>query len=307
MKKSIIVFSLISAFLPLFAHASIDFDLKYGSKGQEVTELQEFLIDKGFLKTEASGNFYSLTKTAVIAYQSSVEIPTTGFVGPITRGKINDELLANISPEEAQATPVVTTSPDVTALIAKLVELQAQLKTMQDAQNTTQAQTNQILGSIAQNTSAQNIVPNMVPIYGGTAMTPTPTPVPVEIQVLDIYRYGYSGNCFPATIGDINIKYSNGAIKPADGNTSIYLPDGTQGEMRDGSLVGGFNVKEPISTTTKFLLKNGELKAEVAASFEPLIVPEYNYVNRLRKLDDGTYVLQQTGQVYNPDTHVCGK
>lgn len=84
---SLLVFGTLSS-----AFASIDKNLKYGQRDDEVTELQEFLIDKGFLTGQATGNFYALTRKAVVAYQSSIRLPATGFVGPMTRAEINKEL-----------------------------------------------------------------------------------------------------------------------------------------------------------------------------------------------------------------------
>ncbi len=174
MKKSIIVLGVIWAFLPIFAHASIDFNIKYGSKGQEVTELQEFLIDKGFLNSSATGNFYSLTNKAVIAYQGSQNLPMTGFVGPMTRTKINAELaLSTQTATEAEmqetgttSTPVATISPDTKALQDKLAELQTQMAQLIQDQKTNAEANAQVFGKIAQNTK-----PAPTPVFN------PPTPV----------------------------------------------------------------------------------------------------------------------------------
>lgn len=102
--------------VPGIALASIDLNLKYGSRGGEVTELQEFLIDKGFLLGQSSGNFFSLTRRAVIAYQSSVGLPATGYVGPMTRTKINDDLSQSNAPSiSAEITETGTTTSPTTA------------------------------------------------------------------------------------------------------------------------------------------------------------------------------------------------
>lgn len=92
MKKLHIALLVTFFVIPSISLASIDTNLKYGSRGLGVTELQDFLIDKGFLTGQSSGNFFSLTRRAVVAYQASVGLPATGFVGPMTRTKINDDL-----------------------------------------------------------------------------------------------------------------------------------------------------------------------------------------------------------------------
>jgi peptidoglycan hydrolase-like protein with peptidoglycan-binding domain len=100
--------------IPAISMASIDTNLSFGSRGQAVTDLQNLLISKGFLNGQASGGFYSLTKQAVVAYQASLGLPTTGFVGPITRQKINSGLSSqSVTSAQTVSNPTVVspTSP----------------------------------------------------------------------------------------------------------------------------------------------------------------------------------------------------
>lgn len=95
----------------LTSFASIDKNLKYGQRDKEVTELQEFLIDKGFLKTTTSNFFGILTLRAVKTYQKSADISPTGYVGILTRQKINSEIaleLASSTQAEIQETGTTT-------------------------------------------------------------------------------------------------------------------------------------------------------------------------------------------------------
>lgn len=114
MFRKTIILSLILVF-PFLASASIDTNLKYGNTGAGVTELQEFLISKGFLAGGyATGNFYSLTLAAVKSYQLSVGVPNTGYVGPMTREKINAELsvdLKDSNDEEVAVNPTPSPVP----------------------------------------------------------------------------------------------------------------------------------------------------------------------------------------------------
>lgn len=144
MKKYYIGF-LVFAITPALTFASIDANLKYGSRGQEVIELQEFLISHNFLKGEPTGNFYSLTRNAVIAYQKSINVTASGFVGSLTRTQINSTLAvadiisntAEVS-ETKKVTPPVDTSKEVNEPVQKHVNEQ---------QNTTQV-TNQVAPTI---------------------------------------------------------------------------------------------------------------------------------------------------------------
>jgi peptidoglycan hydrolase-like protein with peptidoglycan-binding domain len=67
-------------------------NLTIGSRGAEVTALQDFLKAAGFFPaTQAStGYFGPITRSAVSAYQASKGItPTAGYFGPITRAQVN--------------------------------------------------------------------------------------------------------------------------------------------------------------------------------------------------------------------------
>lgn len=139
--------------VPVFASASIDNNLYYGlQKNSDVKQLQEFLIDKGFLTGSATGNFYSLTLKAVKAYQTSVGVSSTGYVGNLTRKSINDELASELSASNQEAvnetgtTPPASTTPTtaptppndlMTSLQAQITALEQQIASMQQ-QNTAQ-------------------------------------------------------------------------------------------------------------------------------------------------------------------------
>jgi len=71
-------------------------DLKLGSQGTDVVELQKALVSGGYLVMPAGismGYFGSATKEAVIKYQIKNNIqPAVGNVGPLTRAKINESI-----------------------------------------------------------------------------------------------------------------------------------------------------------------------------------------------------------------------
>ncbi|MES2314684.1 MAG: peptidoglycan-binding domain-containing protein [Patescibacteria group bacterium] len=65
-------------------------NLTVGSTGADVTALQQFLSTNGFLSNKfVTGYFGPQTVDAVKLYQTSVGLPSYGFVGPITREKLN--------------------------------------------------------------------------------------------------------------------------------------------------------------------------------------------------------------------------
>src|SRR4051812_34097214 len=70
-------------------------NLQVGSSGADVTSLQTWLIGNGYhipsIESGAAskGRFGAQTKAAVQKYQAASGLPSTGFVGPLTRGKLN--------------------------------------------------------------------------------------------------------------------------------------------------------------------------------------------------------------------------
>jgi hypothetical protein len=59
------------------------------TKKEEIVLLQNFLIENGFLYTTATGHFGNLTLSAVKAYQKSLGLPSTGYVGTLTRAALS--------------------------------------------------------------------------------------------------------------------------------------------------------------------------------------------------------------------------
>ena len=65
-------------------------NLTVGSKGADVTALQNRLAADGYFTGTATGYFGNVTKTAVKAFQTANNIsPVSGYVGSITRGVLN--------------------------------------------------------------------------------------------------------------------------------------------------------------------------------------------------------------------------
>ena len=79
-------------------------DLTVGSTGADVTALQNALG-----VSPATGYFGVITKAAVQKYQAANGISATGFVGPITRAKLN----ASSSMTTTTTTTTTTKSPDL--------------------------------------------------------------------------------------------------------------------------------------------------------------------------------------------------
>jgi hypothetical protein len=72
-------------------------NLWLGSRGEEVTALQTFLKEKGYLSGDVTGYFGALTMKAVRAYQKENNITQSGIVGPLTRKAIQKKMNNGVS------------------------------------------------------------------------------------------------------------------------------------------------------------------------------------------------------------------
>ena len=184
MKIAFSLATIAALMIPALAAASIDVNLKYGERGTEVVELQNFLISKGLLSGSPTGNFFSLTQKAVIAYQSSADLPPTGYVGPKTRGVINADL-TNAAGAQAEIAETGTTTPPVASSPTDLLKQQVallmqQIQVLQQQASTT----NQILQAQQQTQNTlQQTQQSVQQIQQNTTPTP-PTPPPPPVQVV---------------------------------------------------------------------------------------------------------------------------
>ncbi len=64
--------------------------LERGSEGQDVTDLQEALIELGFKPGEVDGIFGVFTESAVRAFQTWATVVADGIVGELTWEKLDD-------------------------------------------------------------------------------------------------------------------------------------------------------------------------------------------------------------------------
>ena len=83
--------------------------LSKGSRFSGVKELQQVLIDSGYLDDKADGIFGSRTEAAVMAWQADKGLEQTGIVTPEQLEKLLSE------PARPAASPTVTTEPSATA------------------------------------------------------------------------------------------------------------------------------------------------------------------------------------------------
>lgn len=83
-------------------------NLTIGDTGSDVSELQTFLIQQGFLTVAApTGYFGPMTSAAVTKWQATIGLPSTGYFGPLSRAAIGTST-TNIA---QAASPILTPTP----------------------------------------------------------------------------------------------------------------------------------------------------------------------------------------------------
>jgi len=96
---------------PATAGIAFSEDFGIGAENDAVVALQTFLENKGFLTIPsgiAKGYFGGLTRVAVRAYQKSMGISQTGYVGPKTRAALNGDVLVPAASAAPSTTPSAT-------------------------------------------------------------------------------------------------------------------------------------------------------------------------------------------------------
>ena len=107
---------LLTLLIPTLSFADITKDLKFGMKDTQIKELQQFLIDKGYIpKGSKTGYFGAKTLQGVRRYQKDSKLPATGFVGRLTRVSIgNDNKIVELASVATQNIEVATTTSTTT-------------------------------------------------------------------------------------------------------------------------------------------------------------------------------------------------
>lgn len=95
---------------PQFLCTNLSYNMTIGSRDYategEVSKLQIFLINAGFLNHSATGYFGVLTRAAVANYQTANNIyPNVGYLGPVTRAAINKDTCSGYIPSNPSSNP----------------------------------------------------------------------------------------------------------------------------------------------------------------------------------------------------------
>jgi len=163
--------------------AVISVNLRYlsrdSSTGGAVSVLQDFLNSKGYLSSQPTGFFGSMTRTAVIAFQTANGISATppGFVGQTTRAKIQEIDCGTttgtaVAPVSGSVSASGTTSPlssSTSDLQAYLSRLLAQVAALQAQVPVQQSNTSVVAPTATIDQSSLSVELGDYPTFTGTA------------------------------------------------------------------------------------------------------------------------------------------
>ena len=164
----------------------------------DVAHLQEFLRDRGLYDDLITGNFFILTKQALVKFQEKEGItPSSGYFGPKTRSRVN-----------ARIGGTVTLSRE-----EQIALLQSQIKMLQA----------QLVNLIAQRQAAPSPIPT--PILTTTPV-PTPTTTPVSLPS-PTPPASVATTTPPAPVAELRIS----------GSTSKPFPDVATSPLKLGDII----------------------------------------------------------------------
>ncbi len=136
-------------------------DLKQGSRGDEVKQLQELLIARGYLFGEATGYFGILTRTALITFQEERGLPGVGTVGPKTRALLNTLPLERMS----------VVPPPLTLGLPAIPFISSSTSAVFNASSTDASSTPMFDSFAAPVSVSMSLLPTEAPVGGSTAIT----------------------------------------------------------------------------------------------------------------------------------------
>ena len=236
-------------------------NLTVGSRGTDVSTLQTWLIANGYSipsvqsGAAAKGYFGSQTKTAVMQFQAAKGLPSTGFVGPLTRGVLNAggvSVTVGGSTCPAGYTCTVTSPVAVTCPVGF---------TCTANPGTTGTVTGAPMGITTPGVAGTLAVSLQSTPSNGTTLS--------KGQSADVAAYKVQAGASDMQITSIQIDFSNrmwlyaGDIKISDGSTVVAEKSGlTSNDFTELTVGSDYRLTLPVSgyvvprATTKYLTVN---------------------------------------------------
>lgn len=94
------------------------------STNNDVSRLQSYLFKTGYLQSTSTGEFDQATLLAVQKFQTDKELKALGYVGKLTRSKIQEVTCGDTAPQASSTTPYVWTVTPNPAHVGDLITVE---------------------------------------------------------------------------------------------------------------------------------------------------------------------------------------
>jgi N-acetylmuramoyl-L-alanine amidase len=167
MRQILLSFSLVTILLsggPGFTQVPRP-ELRIGSTGTVVGELQTTLRLLGYYSGEATGTYDEATVIAVYQFQRAAQIPETGVMDSVTWNALLPTAGTNVANNAGPTTPTISaTAPTIQSTPDQAAPRASEPSPTPAAQATTPSQTSSQTASNTATTTANNPAPNTLPL-----------------------------------------------------------------------------------------------------------------------------------------------
>ena len=288
-KRKILFLTAVISILCSFTSYAFD-SIRRGDRGEHVIEVQQMLIDLGYLSGRADGVFGGMTEAAVLAFQEANALDVTGIIGEATYNSLLQKsadastgMKLDGGPAQGEdSTPQETPAPQPETTAQETPAAQ-QGSTSQGASTQQQDSASQGASSQQQEAPVSETQPS-----ASSAVTPAASSASTEIiesaYDLKITEAGYS-------ISDGYLYYSFALKNNGDGGYACPMIRMTA-RNADGKVIGIYDqIMEEVYPSEELWWagKGCEMKEEPAKVEFSLLLSDFNIVTSSMMSHDGFY------------------
>jgi len=242
-------------------------DLTVGSTGADVTALQNTLISGGYLASGLNtGYFGALTKAAVMKWQTAAGISATGYVGPISRAKLNAS--SSMTTTTGTTTTTTTTSTGTTGTTVTNTGVEGILTSNLNA-----------VPSSGQNVYAGDSQDSLL----GIKLQAQLSPITIQRVQLDL---GNSSNYYTKFFDTLYLVSDTGAVLAQASLNANTVTKQTSSTGNEYFLTfSGFNYTVPGDNSVHVLTVKGDLYSSIDSTYSGSAIATTIDANGIRGVD----------------------